>query len=77
MNSPPGNPYESPNVSPDEPVTGLTPDEAIARHKEKFARELVRINRVLFVIGLAIGIVVALLMLGFLPLLRVLGATHP
>jgi hypothetical protein len=57
------NPYEPPQTSNDEPITDLSPAEALAKHKEEFARALARQRLILRLVGIALAIAMALLML--------------
>ena len=59
----PLNPYESPQTSNDEPIVDLSPADAIAKHKEEFARELARQRLLIRVVGILLAIAMALLML--------------
>ena len=57
------NPYESPQTTNDEPIVDLSPVEALAKHKEEFARELARQRVIWRLISIVLAIAMALLML--------------
>lgn len=57
------NPYESPQTACDEPITDLSPAEALAKHKEEFARELSRQRLIWRLVAIGLAVAMALLML--------------
>ena len=57
------NPYESPQTTNDEPIVDLSAADALARHKEEFARELARQRLILRIAAIVLAIAMALLML--------------
>lgn len=57
------NPYESPQTSNNEPIVDLSPADALAKHKEEFARELARQRRILRIAAIVLAVAMALLML--------------
>ena len=57
------NPYESPQTTNDEPIVDLSPADALAKHKEEFARELARQRLIFRIAAIVLAIAMALLML--------------
>lgn len=57
------NPYESPQTSNDEPIVDLSPADALAKHREEFARELARQRLTIRICSILLAIAMALLML--------------
>ncbi len=55
------NPYESPQTTNDEPIVDLSPADALARHKEEFARELDQQRLTLRVAAIVLAVAMALL----------------
>jgi hypothetical protein len=63
------NPYESPQTSNDEPIVDLSPADALAKHKEEFARELARQRLILRIAAIVLVIAMALLIFWAMQLL--------
>lgn len=57
------NPYESPQTSNDEPIVDLSPADALAKHREEFARDLARQRLTVRICSILLAIAMALLML--------------